>query len=259
VKAKKQLGQHFLIDQEAISRISEAIIKEGEGISNVLEIGPGQGVLTKQLLGQSFHLKLVEKDRDMVHILKRDLDVSDEIIIHDDILKLNPFEVFDKAPFVLAGNYPYNISSQIIFWMLSAREIIPTMVGMFQREVANRLLSPHGKKSYGVTSVLTQAFYDGEKLFDLPPESFDPPPKVHSSVIIYRRKDNDQLPCSEKFFKRVVKLCFNQRRKMLSNSLKSLELDRTILQKEVFSKRPEQLSVDDFIALTVLLEKYKIA
>jgi len=256
VKAKKQLGQHFLIDQEAINRITETIISEASEINNVLEIGPGQGVLTEHLLDQKFKLKLVEKDRDMIDILKRNYKISDDLILHDDILKINPFEIFDNEPFVLAGNYPYNISSQIIFWMLSAKKIIPVMVGMFQREVANRLLSSHGRKSYGVTSVLTQAFYSGEKVFDLPPESFDPAPKVHSSVIIFRRKERDKLPCSEKNFRRVVKLCFNQRRKMLSNSLRSLDLDRTILQKDVFSKRPEQLSVDDFIELTIFLEKY---
>lgn len=253
-KAKKSYGQHFLINEPVAERIATAL-QMTDTIKNVLEIGPGKGVLTKYLLQQDINLKVVEADRDMVQYLQENFPALDGKIIFLDFLKLNMHKVFDGEPFLLIGNYPYNISSQIIFKMLRAKELIPEMVGMFQKEVSDRIIAPHGNKTYGVLSVLTQAYYSGKTVVKVQPGSFSPPPKVMSSVIRLVRQPCIDLPCSERMLRLVVKQAFGQRRKMLRNTLKSLVHDQDLLESELFTKRPEQLSLQDFISLSTTIEK----
>ncbi len=256
VKAKKSYGQHFLINENAAEKIAYGLIR-AEGIKNVLEIGPGKGVLTKYLVRQKINFKAVEADRDMVAYLEEHYPVMRNRIIFLDFLKLDLSRVFEGEPFYLIGNYPYNISSQIIFKLLKHKNLVPEMIGMFQREVADRIIAPHGSKTYGVLSVLTQAFYEGKRFMKVSPGSFSPPPKVDSAVIRLTRKENFELPCSEQLFRAVVKTSFGQRRKMMRNTLKALVDDTDILESELLTKRPEQLSVEEFIDLTVLIEKSK--
>lgn len=254
LRAKKSFGQHFLINQNAAQQIVDALDMD-LGISNVLEIGPGKGVLTQYLLEKDISLKVVEADRDMVAHLNNEFPQLSDDIIFLDFLKLKLSRVFDEKPFLLIGNYPYNISSQIIFKMLKYKELIPQMVGMFQREVAERIVAPHGSKTYGVISVLVQAFYTGKVILKVSPGSFSPPPKVQSAVIKLERKENQELGCDERLFRRVVKAGFNQRRKMLRNSLKSLITNPEIFENKLFNQRPEQLSLEHFIELTLLIEE----
>lgn len=255
MKAKKSFGQHFLINENLAESIAHSLKRE-EGIKNVLEVGPGKGVLTKYLIEQDINLRVVEADRDMVQYLEKHYPELKDHIIFLDFLKLNMKKAFDNTPFYLIGNYPYNISSQIIFKMLKYMELIPEMVGMFQKELADRVIAPHGSKTYGVISVLTQAYYEGETIHKVSPGSFSPPPKVNSSVIRLRRKDDyENLGCDYKLFKRVVKQSFSQRRKMLRNTLKPLVLDKDILKDDYFNHRPEQLSVQDFIDLANRIDR----
>ena len=214
MKAKKSFGQHFLTNLDIARQIAFSL-PQGEPIRNVLEIGPGRGVLTQYLATQDIHLKVVEADRDMVSFLIKNNIVPEENIIFLDFLKLNLHRVFDGEPFYLIGNYPYNISSQIIIKMVNSKELVPCMVGMFQKEVADRVVASPGSKTYGSISVLVQAFYKGETLIDVPPQSFSPPPKVESSVIRLVRKENLELGCDERLFRNVVKTAFGQRRKMI--------------------------------------------
>jgi len=252
VYAKKQYGQHFLINESICQKIAEAVEELKKEVPNILEVGPGQGVLTKYLLDKN--LRLVEIDPRMVEILVRDLKVNPNKITNKDFLKLDVNELFEGEPFVLVGNYPYNISSQIVFKMIENRHQIPFMIGMFQKEVAYRFLASEGNKVYGSISVLMQAFYNGKKLFNVSPGSFNPPPKVDSGVLRLIRKENYNLPCDEKLFFRVVKTAFQQRRKTLRNSLKIFNLSNNIKANGIFDKRPEQLSVSLFIELTSLIE-----
>ena len=254
LRAKKSFGQHFLINQHAAQQIVDAL-DLGNGVSNVLEIGPGKGVLTHLLLEKDINLKVVEADRDMVSHLSQSLSMAEEDIIFLDFLKLKLSKVFEETPFLMIGNYPYNISSQIVFKMLKYKELIPQMVGMFQREVAERIVAPHGSKTYGVISVLVQAYYTGKIILKVSPGSFSPPPKVQSAVIKLTRKENLDLGCDEKLFRRVVKASFNQRRKMLRNSLKPLISDSSLFGNKIFNQRPEQLSLEQFIELTTLIEE----
>ena len=254
MRAKKSFGQHFLTNLHAAQQIVDAL-DLNNGVSNVLEIGPGKGVLTNFLIEKEIHLKVVEADRDMVAHLSSSIPQLSDDIIFLDFLKLKLSKVFDNEPFLMIGNYPYNISSQIVFKMLKYKELIPQMVGMFQREVAERIVAPHGSKTYGVISVLVQAFYTGKIILKVSPGSFSPPPKVHSAVIRLDRKENMDLGCDERLFRRVVKSAFNQRRKMMRNSLKSIIVDTSILEMDVFNKRPEQLSLEQFIELTTLIEE----
>ncbi len=254
MRAKKSFGQHFLINLHAAQQIVDALNIGGD-VTNVLEIGPGKGVLTQYLIKKDIHLKVVEADRDMVaHLSNFFPEISDDIIFLD-FLKLKLSKVFNNEPFLMIGNYPYNISSQIVFKMLRYKELIPQMVGMFQREVAERIVAPHGSKIYGVTSVLVQAFYKGKIILKVSPGSFSPPPKVQSAVITLERKENLELGCDESLFRRVVKAAFNQRRKMMRNSLKPIIVDSSILEQDVFKRRPEQLSLEEFIELTILIEE----
>lgn len=249
MKAKKSYGQHFLND-EGIARKIVSHVEEQAGELPMMEVGPGKGVLTKYLyLGQQ-DFKAVEADMDMINYLHQHYPGIEDHLVLSDFLKLRLETVYPEGEFVLFGNFPYNISSQILFKMVKYRDRIPAMVGMFQKEVAERVVAPHGNKTYGRISVMIQAYYSGKILFNVGPRSFSPPPKVDSSVILLERKVKEGLGCDEKKFKQVVSLAFSQRRKMLRNTLKSLIIDNEILEKDVFTKRPEQLSVEDFIALT---------
>ena len=254
MKAKKSYGQHFLNRPEIAYEIAHSLSLES-AYENILEVGPGTGNLTKFLIELPFNLKVVEADKDMVFALASNYPELMHSIIKEDFLKLRLNEVFDEKAFALIGNFPYNISSQILFKMLDYKELIPEMVGMFQKEVAKRVVAQPGSKTYGVISVLIQAYYDGEYLFDVDKSCFTPPPKVQSGVIRLLRKKDLTLGCDESLFRRVVKQTFTQRRKMLRNSLKSFIKDTSLLTDDIFQKRPEQLSVSDFIELTNFVQQ----
>ncbi|PSG90102.1 16S rRNA (adenine(1518)-N(6)/adenine(1519)-N(6))-dimethyltransferase RsmA [Aurantibacter aestuarii] len=254
VKAKKFLGQHFLEDETVAQRIAETLT--GKGYKKVLEIGPGMGVLTKYLLqNKDFETYVVEIDTESVDYLKSNYLSLAPRIIEKDFLKYDVSEVFAEEPFAITGNFPYNISTQIVFKTLELRDQIPEFTGMFQKEVAERICSKEGSKVYGILSVLAQAFYTAEYLFTVPPNVFNPPPKVDSGVLRLTRKTDYSLPCDEKLFFRVVKLAFQQRRKTLRNSLKTMELSDNLREDAIFGQRPEQLSVQMFIDLTVNIQK----
>ncbi len=252
VKAKKHLGQHFLNDESVAQKIADTLSLKG--YKNVLEIGPGMGVLTKYLLKKDITTYVIEIDTESVEYLKANYLNLAPRIIEKDFLKYDLNEVFKGEPLAIIGNYPYNISSQIVFKALEMRHQIPEFSGMFQKEVAQRICSKEGSKVYGILSVLTQAFYDAEYLFTVPPNVFNPPPKVDSGVLRLRRKENFTLPCDEKLFFKVVKMAFQQRRKTIRNSLKTLNLSDNLKANSIFGKRPEQLSVAEFVALTQLIE-----
>ena len=252
VRAKKHLGQHFLTDETISQDIADSL--SFKGYNHVLEIGPGMGVLTKYLLKKEVITHVIEIDSESVEYLKSNyLNLSDRII-EKDFLKYDINQVFNDEPFAIIGNFPYNISSQILFKTLELRHQIPEFSGMFQKEVAKRICSKEGSKVYGILSVLTQAFYDAEYLFTVPPTVFDPPPKVDSGVLRLTRKENFKLPCDEKLFFRVVKTGFQQRRKTLRNSLKTFNLSDNLKPNAIFGQRPEQLSVAQFIELTLLIQ-----
>ncbi|MCG2612229.1 16S rRNA (adenine(1518)-N(6)/adenine(1519)-N(6))-dimethyltransferase RsmA [Flavobacterium sp. SM15] len=248
VKAKKHLGQHFLNDENIAQKIADSLTLEG--YKRVLEIGPGMGVLTKYLLEKPIETYVIEIDTESVEYLNAHYSKLHEKIISKDFLKYNLKEVFGEEPYAIIGNFPYNISSQIVFKTLELRDQIPEFSGMFQKEVAERICEKKGSKTYGILSVLTQAFYDTEYLFTVSEHVFTPPPKVKSGVMRMRRKENYKLPCDEKLFFNVVKTAFNQRRKTLRNSLKSLNLSDNLREDSIFGLRPEQLSVEEFITLT---------
>jgi len=253
VKAKKYLGQHFLKDELIAQQIADSLI--GKGYKNVLEIGPGMGVLTKYLLKKPFNTHVIEIDKESVEYLQvHYLNLADRIISKD-FLKIDISEYFGDDQVAIIGNFPYNISTQIVFKTLENRHQIPEFAGMFQKEVALRIAEKAGSKVYGILSVLTQAFYDVEYLFTVPPSVFNPPPKVDSGVIRFTRKENYTLPVDEKLFYRVVKTAFQQRRKTMRNSLKTLNLSDSLREDSIFTKRPEQLSVEEFISLTSKIEK----
>ncbi|WP_299333457.1 16S rRNA (adenine(1518)-N(6)/adenine(1519)-N(6))-dimethyltransferase RsmA [uncultured Psychroserpens sp.] len=252
VKAKKHLGQHFLTDESVSQKIANTLSLEG--YKHVLEIGPGMGVLTKYLLQKPIKTHVIEIDTESVAYLKANfLNLADRVY-EQDFLKYDLTSIFNDEPFAIIGNFPYNISTQIVFKTLEMRKQIPEFSGMFQKEVAQRICSKEGSKVYGILSVLTQAFYDAEYVFTVPPTVFNPPPKVDSGVLVLKRKDNFTLPCDEKLFFRVVKTAFQQRRKTLRNSLKTFNLSDNLKANVIFGKRPEQLSVDSFLELTQLIE-----
>lgn len=248
VKPKKSLGQHFLKDLDIARRIADTLSAYKE--LPVLEIGPGTGVLTRFLLEAGHNLSVVELDLESVDYLEQNFPSLDGRIIAEDFLKLDLSRYFSDS-FCVIGNYPYNISTQIFFKVLDYKEQIPCCSGMIQKEVAERLASPPGKKAYGIISVLLQAWYDIEYLFTVSEKVFDPPPKVKSAVIRMTRNERTDLGCDEALFKKVVKTSFNQRRKTLRNSMKPLlgkECPDYVLP--IFDQRPEQLSVEEFIELT---------
>ena len=252
VKAKKHLGQHFLKDESIAKAIADTL--NLEGYDDVLEIGPGMGVLTKYLLEKPITTYVIEIDTESVVYLDANYPKLKDKIISKDFLKYNINEVFDGKQFAIIGNFPYNISTQIVFRTLEFRNQIPEFSGMFQKEVAERICSKKGSKVYGILSVLAQAFYDVEYLFTVDETVFDPPPKVKSGVMRMRRKENYSLPCSEKLLFTVVKTAFQQRRKTMRNSLKSLNLSDNLREDTIFDLRPEQLSVEQFIELTQKIE-----
>lgn len=250
--AKKSYGQHFLKHDTIAARVAGGLRRAGE-TGKVLEVGPGRGMLTKQLLenASTYTTYAVEADRDMVDYLRQHYPALDGRLVEQDFLEFDPKKVFGEAPFCLIGNFPYNISTQILFKMLDDRAQIPEMVGMFQKEVADRVVSQPGSKVYGITSVLLQAFYHTEYLFTVERGSFNPPPKVLSAVIRLTRKDGYELPCNEKLFRNIVKTAFNQRRKMLRNTLKPFFPDELLMSDPFFEKRPETLGWEEYVQLTV--------
>ncbi len=252
VKAKKHLGQHFLKDENVAKNIADTLSLEG--YEEVLEIGPGMGVLTKYLLEKPIQTYVIEIDSESVNYLNANYNKLHGKIIAQDFLKYDIHEVFGSKQLAIIGNFPYNISTQIVFRTLELRNQIPEFSGMFQKEVAERICEKKGSKAYGILSVLAQAFYETEYLFSVDEHVFDPPPKVKSGVMRMRRKKDFSLPCSEKLLFTVVKTAFQQRRKTLRNSLKTLNLSDKLREEEIFNLRPEQLSVDEFIALTQKIE-----
>ena len=256
VRAKKHLGQHFLKDQQIASRIADTLSLED--YKNVLEIGPGTGVLTQFLVNKPVTLEVIDLDRESIEYLRttfvEECQPKALTITEGDFLKKDLAEFFDGDPFAITGNFPYNISTQIVFKMLEYRDQIPEFTGMFQKEVAQRICEKPGTKAYGILSVLVQAFYDASYAFTVHPQVFEPPPKVQSGVIILRRKENQDINCSVPLFFRVVKTAFNQRRKTLRNSLKTFELPANVTEDTIFDLRPERLDVTEFIRLTQLIE-----
>lgn len=249
-KAKKSYGQHFLKEDSIAVRIADSLQLAGK-TGLVLEIGPGTGMLTRQLLAHrdQYTLYAVEADRDMVAYLKEHYPELQDRLILQDFLDFDPAAVFGDKPFCLIGNFPYNISTQILFKLLDFRRQIPELIGMFQKEVADRVVAPPGSKVYGITSVLLQAFYRTEYLFSVEPGSFNPPPKVRSAVIRLTRKENFELDCDEKRFRQIVKTAFNQRRKMLRNTLKPFFSPEMLMNDPYFEKRPERLSWEEYVQL----------
>ena len=263
VRPKKFLGQHFLTDLSIASDIADTVDSYPD--IPVLEVGPGMGVMTQYLIKKPRQIKVVEIDFESVEYLRKNFSQLEDNIIEDDFLKMHLDHTFDGKPFVLTGNYPYNISSQIFFKMLDNKDLIPCCTGMIQKEVAERITAKPGSKTYGILSVLIQAWYSVEYLFTVHEHVFNPPPKVKSAVIRMTRNDVTSLGCDELLFKRIVKTTFNQRRKTLRNNIRPLLTDLNnqreqagepvvdyteMLTDEVFNKRPEQLSVQDFIELT---------
>ena len=255
VRPKKNLGQHFLTDLSIARRIADTV--DACPDIPVLEVGPGMGVMTQFLIEKSRPFKVVEIDSESVEYLNEHFPKLRENILGEDFLRMDLREVFNGQQFVLTGNYPYDISSQIFFKMLDNRDLIPCCTGMIQREVALRMASQPGNKQYGILSVLIQAWYDVEYLFTVEPGVFNPPPKVQSAVIRMARNKVERLGCNEELFKRVVKTTFNQRRKMLRVSLKQLLPAGSSFYDEnasFLTKRPEQLTIAEFVELTNRIE-----
>ncbi len=251
LKAKKSFGQHFLKHDSIAAQIADSL-QHASKTRKVLEVGPGMGMLTRQLLTHSgeYDLWAVEADPDMVDYLKRNFLTLRTRLIQQDFLEFDPETIFGKDPFCVIGNYPYNISTQILFKMIDYRQQVPEMVGMFQKEVADRAAAPPGSKVYGITSVLLQTWFDVEYLFTVEKEAFDPPPKVLSAVIRMTRKEGFEPDCDLKLFKNIIKTAFNQRRKMLRNTLKGFLPTEVLMSDPYFEKRPETLHWTEYVAIT---------
>ena len=250
VKAKKYFGQHFLNDKNIARKVVDLL---SMNTKNVVEIGPGMGALTQFLIQKDINLKVIEIDRDSIRYLKLNYPTLRERIIEGDFLKEDLENTFGEK-FSLVGNFPYNISSQILFALIEYKDTIPEIVGMFQKEVAERIVAKKGRKR-GILSVLLQAYYDIEYCFTVDSFLFSPPPKVKSGVIRLVRNKVKQLPCDEKIFKQIVKTSFNQRRKTLRNALKSFSLERKLEHTNLLQKRAENLLVDDYISITKVCQK----
>ena len=255
VKPKKNLGQHFLTDLNVAKRIADTV----DSCPNIpiLEIGPGMGVLTQYLVEKHRDVKAVEIDKESVAYLNEAFPILHDNIVGADFLQMNLEDIFSGKQFVLTGNYPYDISSQIFFKMLDNRDLIPCCTGMIQREVALRIAAQPGNKTYGILSVLIQAWYDVEYLFTVDEDVFNPPPKVKSAVIRMTRNNVSKLNCDEILFKRLVKTVFNQRRKMLRASLRQMipnKVHKNFYEQDVMTKRPEQLTIAQFVELTNIVE-----
>lgn len=251
VKPKKHLGQHFLIDEHAAQRIVDAI--SFTEAAEILEVGPGTGVLTKYLIEKQINFRAYDVDEESVIFLKKHYPKQADQFLLKDFLQ----EPIIHPQTVILGNFPYNISSQLFFKIWDDRQHIGQVVCMVQKEVAERIAAKHGNKVYGILSVLLQAFYSIDYQFTVPPEAFYPPPKVQSGVIRLTRNEVNQLPCDEKLLKQVVKMAFGKRRKTLRNALKELNLPDSFTSGELFNKRAEQLSVQEFIQLTSDVEKWR--
>lgn len=266
VRPKKKLGQHFLTNLATAQRIANTV--DDFASLPILEVGPGMGVLTQFFIDKQRELKVVELDSESVTYLRNRFKELGDNIIEQDFLKMNLEKVFDGRSFLLTGNYPYNISSQIFFKMLDFRHLIPCCTGMIQKEVAERLAAQPCCKAYGILSVFVQLYYNVEYLFTVEPDVFNPPPKVRSAVVRLTRNRVTQIGCDEKLLRSLVKTTFNQRRKMMRGSIKPLlaTLDNQCLStppnhneflaQPLLTKRPEQLSVNDFIDLTNLLANH---
>ena len=256
IRAKKYLGQHFLRDLRVAERIADAI--DYNGITHLIEIGPGTGVLTQYLLAKPIPLTAFEVDQESIEYLethlKNDLQ-SNFNILHQDFLKADINTMMKAQNLGIIGNFPYNISSQIVFKALENRDLVTEFVGMFQKEVAQRICASSGSKTYGILSVLVQAFFEAKYLFTVPPEVFNPPPKVDSGVIRLKRRENYKLNCNEDLFFKVVKTAFQQRRKTLRNSLKTFNLSDVLKVDPIFAKRPERLGYLEFVELTNKIEQ----
>ena len=255
VKPKKNLGQHFLTDLNVAKRIADTV----DACPNIpiLEIGPGMGVLTQYLVEKHRDVKAVEIDKESVAYLNEAFPILHDNIVGADFLQMNLEDIFSGKQFVLTGNYPYDISSQIFFKMLDYKNLIPCCTGMIQREVALRIAAQPGNKTYGILSVLIQAWYDVEYLFTVDEDVFNPPPKVKSAVIRMTRNNVSKLNCDEILFKRLVKTVFNQRRKMLRVSLRQMipnKAHKNFYEQDVMTKRPEQLTIAQFVELTNMVE-----
>ena len=255
VTAKKRLGQHFLTDLSIAKRIADTV-DVCPGIP-ILEVGPGMGVLTRFLLEKQHPLKVVEIDEESVTYLCNNLpQLREENIIPDDFLKMHLDRLFAGEQFMLIGNYPYNISSQIFFKMLDYKEFVPYCSGMIQKEVGERLAAKPGTKAYGILSIFIQLWYDVEYLFTVDEHVFSPPPKVKSAVVLMKRNERTSLECDEELFRKIVKGTFNQRRKKLRNSIQQIVgKESALLSDPILDKRPEQLSIEDFIELTNKVEQ----
>ncbi len=256
MKAKKSYGQHFLNSEQIAQKIADALLLT-TAYQQVLEVGPGKGMLTKYLLQKEFDLIAVEADSDMVMYLKKHFPSLKDQIVEADFLKVPLDQLMRQQAFGLIGNFPYNISSQILFRMLEYQQLIPEMVGMFQKEVAERVVADPGSKTYGVISVLVQADYSGEYLFTVDRKKFTPPPKVQSAVIRLTRRPESLIKTDAQLFRQIVKQSFSQRRKMLRNTMKMFIKDDPLLQTDFFKQRPERLSAQDFVWLTQEVEKRK--
>ncbi|MBK8700906.1 MAG: ribosomal RNA small subunit methyltransferase A [Saprospiraceae bacterium] len=254
-KAKKSYGQHFLVSEDTAATIASYIDHLNPG-TNLAEVGPGRGMLTKYLMTKPFNLMAVEADEDMEKYLLSHYPQLASHILRMDFLKVNMSKLFEGQSFVIIGNFPYNISSQIVFKMINSVDLVPEMVGMFQKEMAERIIAGPGGKDYGIISVLAQAYYEGEMLMKLPPAAFNPPPKVNSAVIRLVRKQNYELGCNARLFRTIVKQSFGQRRKMLRNTLKNMVENPDVLSDVYFNQRPEQLSVQEFIHLTNKIQNH---
>jgi 16S rRNA (adenine1518-N6/adenine1519-N6)-dimethyltransferase len=261
VTAKKHLGQHFLKDDSVAIRIADSL--SYKGYDQVLEIGPGTGVLTKHIIRKEIKVTALELDRESVAYMKQTFPIEHSKIVNEstfevieaDFLKKNLKDIYGDGSFAIIGNFPYNISTQIVFKTIENRDQIPEFGGMFQKEVAKRICALHGSKTYGILSVLSQAYFHAEYLFTVGPEVFNPPPKVDSGVLRLTRKENyNDLPCSYAKLRQVVKLAFQQRRKTLRNSLKTMDLPDAMREKEIFNLRPEQISVEMFVELVQEME-----
>ena len=255
MKAKKSFGQHFLHN----TNLARSIVDLAKAHANdklILEVGPGRAALTQFLIEDNTKFMAVEADWDMITYLSETYPDLTDNFIQKDFLQLNLKEVNDDKPFLVLGNFPYNISSQIIFKIIDNHTLVPTIIGMFQKEVADRIVAGHGNKTYGVISLLIQYYYDCKIVFKVAPGSFSPPPKVQSAVVLFTHKK--ELPvCNPSLFKSVIKISFGKRRKMMRNTLKSFIKDTPLEDDELFEKRPEQLSLEQFVELTNLIEKHQ--
>ena len=257
VRPKKNLGQHFLTDLNIAQKI--AALLDQQNCDTILEIGPGTGVLTQFLIQKERKIHVIEIDKESIAYLRNRYSSEEIKLIEGDFLKLDFYPIFASKPFAVIGNFPYNISSQIVFKVIEKKAQIPFFAGMFQKEVAQRICEPPGSKKYGILSVLCQLFYETTYLFTVPPNVFNPPPKVDSAVLQMQKKEDFELDCDEKLLFQIVKMSFQQRRKTLRNSLKTFNIPEILREDTIFDRRPETLSGAEFTDLTKRIGYGKIS